>query len=327
MKKKNTLKVISIILTAGVIATSALIFKNNSNKNTNNNKEDRTLVTLVLDLGGPNDQSFNQSALTGAENAARKYDIDIKFLESNKEGDYSTNIETAIDMESDLIIGVGFNLTDAIKQASLNYPEQQFAIIDGEFDSIPDNVKPLLFNESDAGYLTGLAAAKKSTSNKFGFIGGLEVPAVINFKNGFEKGIKEVNPDATLYTQYANSFVDAAKGKAIAQSMHNQGIDIIMTAGGGVNQGVYEACIENNKYAIAVDTAQNYIAPNFILTSALKNIDVAVETTIKELIDGTLKCGEASIYNLSNNGVGYEQTTHLSDDIIKFIEDKKSTIK
>lgn len=325
MKKKSIIILTSVILATGALVASSFAFK--SKNNINNSQDEKTLVTLVLDLGGANDQSFNQSALTGAENAARKHNIDIKFLESNNEGDYATNIETAIDMGSDLVIGVGFNLTEAIEKAAINYPEQQFAIIDGAFDSIPSNVKPLLFNESDAGYLTGLAAAKKSESDKFGFIGGFEVPAVINFRDGFERGIKEVNPNAKLYTQYANSFVDAAKGKAIAQSMHNQGIEIVMTAGGGVNHGVYEASIENQKLAIGVDMPQSYIAPEFILTSALKNVDLAVESTIDELVNGTFKGGEASVYDLSNNGVGYEKTPLLSDEIIDFIESKKPSIK
>lgn len=324
MLKNKTIKAISIILATGAIITGCT----SKNSTTQGNKqEDPTVVTLVLDLGGVNDQSFNQSAFEGAERVALSHNIDLKFLESTKEADYATNIETAVDMDSDLIIGVGFNLTEPIKEAAKNYPHQQFAIVDGSFDTIPENVKPLLFNEEDAGFLAGLAAAKTSKSNNFGFIGGLEVPAVINFKNGFEQGLKEVNPHATLNVQYANSFVDTSKGKAIAQSMHNNDVDIIMTAGGGVNQGVIEACIEKNKYVIGVDMPHAYIAPDFVLTSALKNVDVAVESTILEFLNGDFKGGEASVYDLSNNGVGYEDTFLLKDDIVTFIENIKSTMK
>lgn len=294
----------------------------------NTSQENDILVTLVLDLGGANDQSFNESALSGAERIVSTTEgIEMRFLESNQEGDYMTNIENAIDLDSDLIIGVGFNLTDAIKTAAISYPEQNFAIIDGAFDGeIPSNVKPLLFNEADAGYLAGIIAARETDSDKFGFVGGFEIPAVINFKEGFEKGLKEVNPNAILNVQYANSFSDAAKGKVIAQSMHSSGVSTIMTAAGGVNQGVYEACRESNNYAVAVDMAQSHISPDTILTSALKNVDVAVEDAIKDLINGKFSGGEASMYNLSNNGVGYEKTSLIKEDTLDYIEDKKKSL-
>lgn len=327
-KKKSLLIFILSALTVLIVSVLACNLSNPKRVSSESNKDKDVTVTLVLDLGGANDQSFNESALAGAERAALENNINLQFLESKQEADYASNIETAIDLESDLIIGVGFNLTNAIKDAAANYPDQKFAIIDGSFDEdIPLNVKPLLFNEADAGYLAGLITAKEVNSDNFGFVGGFEVPAVINFKDGFEKGLKEVNPNANLYIQYANSFSDAAKGKAIAKTMHNSGVSAIMTAAGGVNQGVYEASIESNNYAIGVDMAQGYIAPKTILTSALKNVDVAVEDTINEFINGNFTGGTASIYDLSNNGVGYEQTNLISKETEKYLEEKIKELK
>ena len=168
-------------------------------------KNEDVLVTLILDKGGVNDGSFNESAWSGAERASKELGIEVKYLESNTDADYVQNIETAIDLESDLIIGVGFNLSKAIEDAAKSYPKQQFAIVDGSFEEIPSNVTPIVFDEKEAGYLAGIVVAKtvQSDSNKFGFIGGFEVPAVINYRDGFEKGLLEVNPNATLLTQYA----------------------------------------------------------------------------------------------------------------------------
>ena len=176
-------------------------------------KNEDVLVTLILDKGGVNDGSFNESAWSGAERASKELGIEVKYLESNTDADYVQNIETAIDLESDLIIGVGFNLSKAIEDAAKSYPKQQFAIVDGSFEEIPSNVTPIVFDEKEAGYLAGIVVAKtvQSDSNKFGFIGGFEVPAVINYRDGFEKGLLEVNPNATLLTQYANSFTDIEK--------------------------------------------------------------------------------------------------------------------
>jgi len=311
-----------ILTLATVVAVGALGLVGCSKDKNEVVKKDIKNIVLVLDKGGVNDGSFNELAWKGAMRANEELDVEVKYLESNTDLDYSQNIETAIDMGSDLIIGVGFNLSQAIESAALSYPEQQFAIVDGSFEEIPSNVTPITFNEKEAGYLAGLAVGKTVGSNKFGFVGGFEVPAVINYKEGFEQGLKEANPNATLLTQYANSFTDASKGRIIADQMIRQGISTICTAGGGVNTGVYEVCSEKGKYAVAVDMAQNYISPNTILTSAIKKVDIGIYQTIREYTTGDLKGGVSYVYNISNDGVGYEDTKHLTDEVRKFINEK-----
>ena len=318
MKKSKAL-ILSAILSLGSIG---LVGCSSKKEEVNKSKNENMKITLILDKGGVNDQSFNQSAWEGAQEAKKDYGVDVSYIETNQESEYKTNIETAIDRGSDLIIGVGYNLTDAIEEASKNYPKQKFAIIDGNYDKIPQNVRPILFSEEESGYLTGLVAGKMSKSNKFGFIGGMDIPSVTNFAVGFEKGIKEVNSNNELSTQFANSFTDAAKGKAIASQMYKDGIDIIFTAGGGVNSGTYEAGKEVGKYVVAVDMPQNYISPDTIITSALKNVGIGVKLTIKDLRDGKFTGGEAAIFDISNGGVGYEKTKLIPSDVIEFIDNK-----
>lgn len=293
-------------------------------------KEDDTFkVTLVLDEGGVNDQSFNQSAWEGALEAKNEYGIEINYIESKQEADYKTNIETAIEGEADLVVGVGYKLLDTIEESANAYPDQKFAIIDGVFENeIPKNVTSILFNEEQSGYTVGLIASKMTKTNKVGFIGGMDIPSVSNFLVGFEKAIKDVNPDITVVSQYANSFTDAAKGKAMANQMfsENGGADIVFTAGGGVNAGVYESASELGKMAIGVDMPQNYIAPDTIITSALKNVGTGLKLTIKDTLDGNFKGGEVSMFDLSNGGVGFEKTDLLSNDIIEFVESKISEL-
>lgn len=285
-------------------------------------EKDEFKVSLVLDEGGVNDQSFNQSAWEGALKAQENYNVKVTYLESNQESEYLSNIETAIDNESDLIIGVGFKIADTIKDAALAYPEQNFAIIDGTYDEIPKNVQPILFNEEEAGYSVGLIASKMTKTNTVGFVGGMDIPSVSNFLVGFEKALKEEDSDIKVLSQYANSFTDAAKGKAIANQMINNNADIIFTAGGGVNTGVYEASKEADVKSIGVDMPCNYISPDVIITSALKNVGVGVEITIKDLVEGNFKGGQAKIFDLSNGGVGYEKTKLIPEEVIKFVESK-----
>lgn len=311
--------ILLIVALFSVLALSGCI-----NNKASNTTEGTKTITLILDKGGVNDGSFNESAWNGAKQANEELGVEVKYLESNTDADYASNIETAIDLKSDLIIGVGFNLSEAIEKAAINYPEQQFAIVDGSFDTIPSNVTPITFNESEAGYLAGIATAMTLDSDKYGFVGGFEIPAVVNYKNGFEQGLKQVNPNATLSVQYANSFTDAAKGRAIAEQMYGDGVECIMTAAGGVNNGVYEVGSEKNKYAVAVDLAQSNVAPETIITSALKNVDVGVSTAIKRFVEGNLEGGKSIVYNIANDGVGYEQTQFITKETVEYIESIKN---
>ena len=312
MIKKLKILLLSTVVSVGVWGCT---------KNENISTKETYKISLILDEGGVNDQSFNQSSWEGALRAKDQYGVEVNYIESKSESEYLSNVETAIDDEADLIIGVGFKLTDTIEEASKNYPNQKFAIIDGTYEEIPSNVQPILFNEQEAGYAVGLIASKITKTNKLGFIGGMEIPSVTGFKDGFERALKEENPNIKLLTQYANSFTDSAKGKAIAQNMIKDNCDIIFSAGGGVNTGVWEACNEANIKSIGVDMPSSQFSPS-IITSALKRVDVGVESVIKDLVENKFEGGKVKMFDLSNQGVGYELTDHLSDDIVKYIEDK-----
>jgi basic membrane protein A len=290
--------------------------------NSNQEKEDKVKVTLVLSTGGVNDASFNQSAWEGAKKASEEYGVDVSYLESQTDKDYIQNIETAVDQESDLVVGVGFQMADAIKEAANSYPEQKFAIIDANYDKIPDNVRTITFSEEESGYLVGLIAAKMTKTNVLGWVGGMDIPSCSNFYVGFEKGIKEINPDIKVLKQFTNSFTDAAKGKVIAEQMISSKADIIFTAAGGCNVGALEAVKEKGIKAIGVDMPSNYQAPEHVITSALKNIGEGLKLTIKDFINKDFKGGENIIYDLTNGGVGFEETNLLPKEIIDFVKSK-----
>jgi len=318
MFKKLKIIGLSLILAVGIFGCS---------KTDTSVENDTMKICLILDEGGVNDRSFNESAWSGALASKEKYGVEVSYIESKSESEYLQNVESAIDKDSDLIIGVGFKLTDTIKEASESYPNQKFAIIDGSYENTPSNVHSILFDEAGAGYSVGLISSQMTSTNTVGFIGGMEIPSVDGFKIGFKEAIKEENKDIKVLTQYANSFTDSAKGKAIAQQMISQGADIIFSAGGGVNSGVWEACNEAGIKAIGVDMPSNQFAPNTIITSALKNIGTGLEITIKDLVEGKFKGGEATIYDLSSGGVGYEVTEHLSNELIEYVNSKLESKK
>ena len=285
-------------------------------------KEDEApKITLVLSVGGVHDESFNQGAWEGAQKASQELGVDVSYLESNSDADYAPNIETAIDQGSDLVVGVGFQVGDAIKESAKAYPEQKFVAIDSTVEEGLENVRNISFDEQQAGYLTGLIAGKMTKTNVIGWIGGLDIPSCSNFYIGYEKGAKEANPDIKVMKQFTNSFTDAAKGRVVAEGMVNENADIIFMASGGGNAGSLEVVRENNIKAIGVDMANNYLAPEHIITSALKDVGRGLYLTIEDFLSGSFTSGNVT-YNLSNGGVGYEHTKHLSDEVIKFVEDK-----
>ena len=282
--------------------------------------EDKAKITLVLSTGGVNDQSFNQSAWEGALKASEELGVEVSYLESNSDADYMQNIETAIDQDSDLVVGVGFQVGDAIKEASKAYPNQQFVTIDSENENL-DNVRAITFSEEEAGYLTGLIAGKMTKTNVVSWIGGFDIPSCSNFYVGYEKGVKEANPNAKVLKQFINSFTDASKGKVVAEQMINNNSDIIFTACGGGNTGVLEAVKEKGIKAIGVDMPMSYLAPEHLVTSALKNVGEGLKLTIKDYIDGNFTSGEVK-YDLTNGGVGYEKTDLIPNDIVEYVEGK-----
>ena len=317
MFKKLKVMGLSLVLAVGVFGCSKTDTKVEK-------VEDDFSVCLILSEGGVNDESFNQSAYEGGLKAKEEFGIELSYLESKSTSDFMQNIETAIDKEADLIIGVGFQIAEDIEEAALAYPEQKFVIIDSTYEEIPSNVRPITFNEEQAGYLTGLIAAKTTKTNVIGWIGGLDIPSCSNFYIGYENGAKEVNPDIKVLKQFTNSFTDAAKGRVAAEGMVKEGSDVIFMASGGGNAGVLEVVKENDIKAIGVDMPNNYLAPEYVLTSALKNVGEGLKLTIKDALEGDeqFNGGNEVKYDLTNGGVGFEKTDLLSEELIKYVEDK-----
>ena len=158
-------------------------------------EENKVSIGIVLGEGSVNDQSFNQSTWEGLQKAKKELGVSVKYLESKQESDYLQNIETLIDQDTDLIIGVGYQLKDSISNAAKNYPDQKFAIMDETYDKIPKNVVSVTFKEEEAAYLAGIIAAKMSKTNTVGFIGGLPAPSVIKYQYGFKYGVTTTNKD------------------------------------------------------------------------------------------------------------------------------------
>jgi basic membrane protein A and related proteins len=268
-------------------------------------------VGMVTDVGGINDQSFNQSAWEGLQKAGTDLNIKASYKESKQNADYAPNLETMLDAKNNLIWGIGYMMADAVKEAAVKNPKQMYAIIDMAYgpDS-PANIVGVTFKAEQGSFLVGYIAGKMTKTGKVGFVGGMSGPLIAAFQFGYESGVRQANPKVKIMAQYAESFSDAAKGKAIATQMYQAGADIVYHAAGGVGAGVIEAAKEKNKFAIGVDRDQNYLAPDNVITSAMKRVDNGVYNVVKQLKDGTLKGGTTVSYGLAEGGVDIAPTSN-----------------
>ena len=284
-------------------------------------------IGMVTDVGGVNDKSFNQTSWEGLQALAAEDDgFEVNYLESKTDADYQTNINTFIDEGYDLIICVGYMLADATRAAAEANPDQKFAIIDDSTCADLDNVACLMFAQEQASYLVGLVAGSVTETKTVGYVQGMVSDTMNLFGIGYITGVKEVCPDATVLQYNANNFGDSAGGSTAAKNMITQGADVIYHAAGGTGMGVIEACNEEGIWAIGVDTDQSILAPDHVITSAMKRVDVASQDISKAVKDGTFTAG-VHTYDLSNGGVDLAPTRdHIPADVLEVVEAAKQAI-
>lgn len=333
MKLKKLLALgLATVMTAGVLVGCSS--SSNSDKNEDKDSGEKVFkIAMVTDIGGVNDQSFNQSAWEGLQKIEKEFGKDkvkVSYKESHQAADYASNLDSLVEEENDLIIGVGYLMQDAMKEAAENYPEQEFALVDGSYpEGNLKNVTTLGFEDNVSSYMVGLIAGRMTETGKVGFIGGVKGELIERFQYGFMAGAKAANDKVEVKVQYANSFDDVAKGRAIASQMHSDGVDIIFSAAGAVGNGAIEVAKENNKKAIGVDRDQNSLAPDHVITSAMKRVDSAVYNISKDIIEGKYKGGQVVVNTLEMEGVGIAPTSNknVAPDVLTFVKEESEKIK
>ena len=263
-------------------------------------------VALVLDKGGKDDKSFNSAAYAGAMKAKSELNVFVKYVEATDDNAFESLIRAFAQKDFDLIVVIGITQRDALKKVAAQFPQKHFAIVDAEVD-LP-NVRSLLFEEHQGSYLVGAAAALVSKTGKVGFIGGMDIPLIRRFQVGYEAGAKKINPKAKVTANFIGITGDAwnnpAKAKELAVAQYASGVDVIFSPSGASTSGVFDAAEERGKFAIGVDSNQNWVKPGRILTSMLKRVDVAVFKTCQDASKGNFQAG-VQHYGLQDQGVDY----------------------
>jgi basic membrane protein A len=272
-------------------------------------------VGLVTDIGGLNDRSFNHLAYVGLQRAEARLHVQGRVLTSSSNADYVPNLSSLARQKYDLVIAVGFLMADAVGTVAKKFPQTHFAIIDVANAGVPGkpkNVEGLVFEQQQggylAGYLAGLIQKQKGMPRTLpqqvvGAVGGQKIPPVVSYIAGYKAGALAADPKAKVLIQYSNDFVDQAKCKEITLNEIAAGADAIIQLAGGCGLGVLDAAREKGVWGIGADADQSYIGP-WILTSALKKVDVSVFSAVEQVGKGTFKGGRDAVFDVANGGVG-----------------------
>ena len=306
---------------------------------------------MVSDEGGFDDQSFNQSGKEGLDRAGADFGIETVAVEAKSAADYPTNVDSLIQQECNLIIGVGFNLADDMTKAAKQNPDVRFALIDAQFTEagLP-NAKPLIFNTAEAAYLAGYAAAGTTKTGKVATYGGQAIPTVQIFMEGFAKGVEKYNADNGASVQvlgwdpanpsggsFVGDFSNTAKGQQLTEQFLSQGADIIMPVAGPVGQGTLAAvkAAGGDSNAIVWVDADGYLTTGkdggapYMLTSVIKEIGTAVYDTVDEAQRGAFSA-TPYVGTLGNQGVAlapyHDWDSKVSPELKTKIDELKKQI-
>ncbi|MGE7673455.1 BMP family lipoprotein [Lysinibacillus sp. NPDC094403] len=264
----------ALIMAAGLILASC---GNNTAQNEDSTElrvEDRFKVGIMLPDVGLGDQSFGDLAVAGLVKARDELGIVFDYRELGSEPNYEKGIKELVEEGNDLVIAVGYSLQEDLEKVAKANPEQQFVLVDSESDV--ENIHSITFKENEGSYLAGALAAMTSKTGKVAFLGGMVDPVIQKFEKGFAEGAKAINPKIEVIVTYADTFSDDKVGKAIAADMITQGADVLYAAAGYTGVGLLRQAQESGVLAIGVDTDQYTYAEKAVVSSMLKNIDVAV---------------------------------------------------
>ena len=311
------------------------------------------LACQVTDTGGVDDRSFNQTAFKGLEDAEAEFGIETQVLESQNPNDFEPNIQSLIQQDCDIIVTVGFLLGDATAAAAEANPDQMFAIVDFDFfdadageDISFDNVKELTFATDEAAFLAGYVAAGTTETGKLGTYGGINIPTVTIFMDGFQAGMEHfnsetggdvvlegwdsANPEGGLFT---GDFENQDNGRQVTETLLGEDVDIVMPVAGPVGLGSAAAVQDAGEGSLVwVDTDGCVSVEEFcdlFLTSVMKNMDVAVFTAVEEALNDEF---EGGLYTgtLENEGVGiapfHEFEDTVPDEIKTQVEELRQQI-
>jgi basic membrane protein A and related proteins len=268
-------------------------------------------IGLVFDVGGRDDRSFNDAAWRGLERARRELGVEVFTLEPSDGADREAGLRQMAARQVDLVIGVGFIFSADLEHLAGEFPRVRFAGVDYAPTGPtmpPPNLAGLRFREHEGSFVVGAIAGMTTLTRVVGFVGGMKIPLIRKFEAGYIAGVKYVCPDCKVFSAYAGTepkaFADPTLGQELAEAQFEGGADIIFHAAGKTGAGVIAAAKARGEKVIGVDSDQFHEAPCCVLTSMIKQVDVAVYDAIADVVAHRFVGGIREL-GLSDNGVGF----------------------
>jgi basic membrane protein A len=295
-----------------VVAAMALII---SSAGSAKSEQDQFLAGVVSDVGRFNDKGFNQLSLKGCKTGARKARGTCRALESRSTADYVPNFARLQRDGADISIATGFLLAEGLATVAKRFPEGRFAIVDYSVKAPPfannrgrvltRNVVGLTFATNENSYMIGCLAAlmaRRDGGNTISAVGGIKIPTVDIFIAAYRAGARRCVAGTRTLIDYSQDFVDQAKCKELALNQIERGSKVVFQVAGGCGLGALDAAKEQRVWGVGVDTDQSFLGRH-ILTSAVKRVDVSVDTVVLSVSKGTYRGGRDLNFNLRNKGV------------------------
>ena len=283
---------------------------------------------VVFDMGGKFDKSFNESVHDGAEAFTKATGVPVSEFEVVNATQREQALRNYARRGQDPIIAVGFGHATAVKAVAAEFPKLHFVIMDAVVDA--PNVQSIVFREEQGSYLAGMLAALRSGTGKIGFVGGMDVPLIRKFACGYVQGAKAANPKVEVLQNMTGStpsaWADPVRGAELARSQIERGADVVFHAAGATGVGVLQAAADAGKYGIGVDSNQNALHPGRVLTSMVKELDVATQTTLNAARAGTWKPGKL-VLGLPEGGVGLAFDSNNAQAVTADMRSKVDTAK
>ncbi|WP_456275901.1 BMP family lipoprotein [Bacillus sp. AK128] len=297
-----------------------------SNQLNSSGELNRIKIGIMLSDVGLGDQSFSDSAFNGLTKARDDLNILFDYRELSDTETYEAGLTELVEAGNDVVVGLGFMVQEDLEIVAQKYPEQKFILIDSVSEL--QNITSITFKEDEGSYLAGVAAALTTKTNKLGFIGGADVPLINKFATGFLQGAKSINPDIEVIIEYANDFGNDKLGATMASQMITAGADVLYGAAGFTGVGVLREAQNQNVFAIGVDSDQYFYAEKAVITSMLKNVDVALYQVISDFVENEeLPTGHVEL-GLKENGVDLSpiRVVPFNDEQLNIIESQKEAI-
>ena len=261
---------------------------------------------IVYSTGGKFDKSFNEGVSQGADKFKKETSIAVAEFEPTNETQFEQALRRFAQRGQDPIIAVGFSQGVALDKVAKEALNTHFTIIDMVVP-LP-NVQSVVFKEHEGSFLVGVLAALASKTGKIGFVGGMDIPLIRRFQCGYQQGIKYANPNAELIANMTGTtpaaWNDPGRGAELAKGQFDRGVDVVYAAAGSTGIGVLQAAKDRGKYAIGVDSNQNYLHPGTMLTSMIKRVDLAAYQSFKAMQANTWRPG-VSVLGLKEGGVDW----------------------